>query len=139
MYSFKQSNGFTLIELMITIAIISILASIAIPGYQNYVQRGKVTEATATLADLRIKLEQYYQDNRTYVDGSCNPGGGTKYFDYNCSVAPDADSYTLQAVGKESEGMDGYIYTIDESNNKTSALPDGTTGNCWITKKGGSC
>src|SRR5690606_1858627 len=65
-----ENRGFTLIELMITVAIIAILAAVAVPSYQDYVRRGKVTEATATLAQFRIKMEQYFQDNQTYeLDG----------------------------------------------------------------------
>ena len=135
----KKVNGFTLIELMITIAIIGILGAIALPSYTNYVQQGKITEATSTLSDLRVRMEQYYQDNRTYVGGSCTPAGGVRYFVYSCSGAPDSDSYTIQAVGIAGEGMGGFRYTIDQSNAKTSTLPDGTIGNCWISKKGGSC
>ena len=69
---FKQ--GFTLIEVMITVAIIAILAAIAVPNYTDYVTRSKFTEAHGMLADLRVKMEQYYMDNRRY---STTTGGGT--------------------------------------------------------------
>jgi type IV pilus assembly protein PilE len=139
-------TGFSLIELMTVVAIIGIISAIALPAYQDYVARGKITEATSGLADLRVKLEQYYQDNRTYVgyvDGTCTPEGGgaaivqASNFDFACVV--DANSYSITATGKAAEGMPGYSYTIDEENAKTSATPDGGGGNCWVTKKGGSC
>lgn len=132
-------KGFTLIELMITVAIVAILASIALPSYQEYVTRARITEATSTLADLRIRMEQYYQDNRTYVGGPCAPAAGiAKFFNYTCSVAPTATAYTLQAAGEASEGMGSYNYTVDQSNAKTSTV-EGGSGSCWIMKKGGSC
>ena len=67
----RSNSGFTLIEVMITVAIVAILAAIAVPSYNEYVQRARITEATSALADMRNKMEQYFQDNRTWT-----PGGG---------------------------------------------------------------
>ncbi len=131
-------KGFTLIELMIVVAIIGTLASIAIPSYKDYVKRGKAAEATSTLADLRVKMEQYYQDNRTYVGGTCAPASGAKYFTYTCSVAASATAYTLQAAGNAAEDMGNFNFTVDQNNAKTSTY-DGTAGNCWLAKKDGTC
>ena len=61
-----RATGFTLIEVMIVVAIIAILASVAMPAYTDYIRRGATQEAFTTLADLRIRLEQHYQDNRAY-------------------------------------------------------------------------
>ena len=141
----KTQKGFTLVELMIVVVIVGILASIGIPAYGDYVQRGKLTEAMTELAGMRVKLEQYYQDNRTYV-GGCAAGtvaplpSGTKYFTYTCPVL-SASAFTVKATGIEAQGMDGFIYTIDQSNNKqTEDAPTGWgTGNCWISKKGDTC
>ena len=73
--SLKVQKGFTLIELMIVVAIIGILATIALPAYSNYVRSGKATEATSTLASARVQMEQHFQDNRTYVGGPCPAAG----------------------------------------------------------------
>lgn len=134
----SKNKGFTLIEVMIVVAIVGILASIALPAYNRYVQRGKIQEATTTLADLRVKLEQYFQDNRTYATFDCDPPtAGTKYFTYVCALA--LNTYTITATGQAGEDMGGFVYTIDESNSKTSTTPDGGGGNCWVTKAGASC
>jgi type IV pilus assembly protein PilE len=132
-------KGFTLVELMIVVAIIGILASIAIPAYTDYTKKGKAAEATGNLADLRVKMEQYFQDNRTYVGGNCTPTSGAKYFTYACSVAPSATAYTLKATGKATEDMGNFDFSVDQANGKTSHY-DGTAGaSCWLTSKTGSC
>ena len=83
----KTANGFTLIELVIVVAIIGFMLTIALPSYQDYVRRGKIGEATSELAAFRARQEQYFQDNRTYVSGGTTCGGtlpsGTKYFTYS--------------------------------------------------------
>jgi len=50
-------GGFTLIELMITVAVVGILAAVAFPSYTNYIRRGKIAEAQSTLSDLRLRAE----------------------------------------------------------------------------------
>ena len=134
-----QQTGFTLIELMIVVAVIGILAAIAIPNYSEYIKRGKAAEATSNLATLRVKMEQYFQDNRTYIGGACSPTSGAQYFTYTCSAAPTATAYTLKATGITAKGMANFEFTLNQSNTKTSKF-DGTVGTtCWLTKKGGAC
>lgn len=141
-------SGFTLIELMITVAIVAILASVALPSYTEYIQRSKTEEATSGLAELRVKMEQYFQDNRKYddyVDSGCKyvsngnlALSGDKYFAYTCESL--AGSYTLTATGRSGQNMSGFSYTINETGARTSTVPPSATVHaCWVTKKGGSC
>ena len=66
----RAGGGFTLIELMVVCAIVAILAAIAIPAYSDYIKRSHIIEATSRLSDLRVRLEQFFLDNRTYT-GAC--------------------------------------------------------------------
>lgn len=135
------NSGFTLIEMMITVAIVAIIAAVAYPSYQAYVRRGKVSEATSVLADARVKFEQYFQDNRTYVgyvNADCSPViAGTRYFTYTC--VGNAGTYSITATGNAGEGMSGYEYTINQSNTKTSKMPGATCNSAWIAKQGDPC
>lgn len=131
----RLQKGFTLVEIMIVVAIIGILASIAIPSYTDYVKRARASGATGALADMRIKMEQYFQDNRTYVGGPCAAATGTDtaYFAFGCSSAGTATTYTLTATG--SGVMAGYNYSIDQNNVKSSSFNSA----CWSLKPSGNC
>jgi type IV pilus assembly protein PilE len=135
-------KGFTLIELMIVVAIIGILASIVVPSYTEYVMRGKAAEATATLADLKSRMEQCFQDRKDYTHASCAAlcatPAGSRFFTYSCTPASTDSTYTLAAAAVAGQGVDGFSFTIDQDGAKTSNF-NGNTGNCWLNKKTGSC
>lgn len=133
----SKQYGFSLIEMMVVVAIMGILASIALPGYQDYVKSGNAAEAPANLANCRVQAEQFYQDNFTYVGYVCAPSD-SKFFDY--AVADQtATTYTLTATGKSSQNMGNFSFTLNQDNAKTSVY-DGTTGTgCWLTSPSGTC
>lgn len=134
-----NQKGFTLIELMIVVAVIGILASIAVPAYSEYVVRGKLVEATSALSDGRVRMEQFFQDNRTYAGGSPCPTA-TPNFTYSCSNLTST-TYTITATGTGS--ISDFAYTINQANAKsTTSLRSGwgtTPAVCWVTRKGGAC
>lgn len=143
----RRQQGFTLIELMITVAIIAFLSAIAIPSYTDYVSRARITEATNALSDMRLKMERYYQDNRRYdaVPPACSPNTvappptATAHFNYQCNVT-SSNTYDVEATG--TGAMAGFIFKIDESNRRsTTSVPAGwvTSVSCWVQRKDGSC
>lgn len=147
-----RSNGFTLVELLIVVAVIGILAAVAYPSYTSYVIRGKLAEGTSALSDGRIKMEQYFQDNRRYDSASALAANGcpttlqfpatTTNFAYSCSGL-SATAYTLTATGNFT--VPPFVYTINQTNTRqTTGAPTGWTAatmpaTCWLTKKGGQC
>ncbi len=140
-FKLSRMAGFTLIELMVTIVIVGILASIALPMYGDYVTRSRISDATGLLANKRARMELFFDNNHTYAGApECSSDTtSSQSFDFDCQAAA-ANSYILQAVGKGP--MLGFTFTIDEANAKaTTSAPSGWTTNttCWIKGRDGSC
>lgn len=141
-----RESGFTLLELMVVMAIMGILAAIAIPSYTGYVQRGKVIEAHTALAEYRVKLEQFYQDNRTYI-GTSGCGAAlpvAQYFTITCNAAADGQSYVSTATSKAGVGLGSagdFVFTVTDANAKATTKFAGTAvvAACWKLTKGQSC
>ena len=83
----KTQKGFTLIELMIVVAIIGILAAIAIPAYQDYIARAQVTDAVQLLGGLKTPLAEYYSDKGAWPLDIITELGGNTSGKYVSSVA----------------------------------------------------
>jgi type IV pilus assembly protein PilE len=146
----RRTGGFTLIEVMITVAIVAVLAAIALPSYADYITRSKIIDATSRLGDLKTDMEKYFMDNRSYQNGG-NCGVAAKIATMNADPSAaftigcvaDATTFTLTATGVAAKGMSGFVYTVDQTNaHATTGLPAGWAGSgsaCWVTRKDGSC
>ncbi len=130
----KPIRGFTLIEVMTTVAVIGILAAIAMPFYGDYIRRGQLQEAASSLTDGRVRMEQYFQDNQTYAGGPCP--GATKYFTFACNPTT-ASAFTITATGQGNAA--GFNYTINQDAVRTSTTAWGNGATCWILSKGATC
>ena len=142
-------GGFTLIELMIAVTVLGILAAIAYPQYTEFVQRSRITDATSALGDFRTRMEQFFQDNRTYANaGACgvpDPAvAGSSSFQLTCAGA-NATGYNVTAAGLASKGMSAFSYRLTVApagvTRATVSAPAGwaTPANCWAVRKNGDC
>lgn len=149
----RSNAGMTLIEVMIVVAIVAILAAIAMPNYTAYVQRSRLTEASAKLSDLRTRMEVFFQDNRGY--GTSGTGCGvpvstsnSNNFAFTCYLTNDpaattqSDTQSFVLHGTGTGPMAGFEYTIDQSSGKQTRNFVGRTGlpvACWLLRVGDQC
>jgi type IV pilus assembly protein PilE len=135
-----RERGFTLIEVMITVAIVAILSAIALPAYTAYVQRSRVPPALDALSALATRMEQRFQDSGSYANGdACGATmPTTENFAITCELSNDGQGFTATATG--SGPVDGYGFSIDHQGVRvTTAHPKGVPStNCW-SMKGTTC
>lgn len=138
----RRQEGFTLVELMIVVAILGVLGMIAVPLYNHYVAGAKISEARANLETIRLLEEQYYADQKTYLAGAtvaalADPATGLPgfepdkdptnladpfhklYYTYKVEAGVNAGGlpwFTATATSKRDPAQ---ILTINEKNEKT--------------------
>lgn len=136
MQTARTARGFTLIEVMITVAIVAILSAIALPAYTSYVQRSRVPPALDALSALATNMELRFQDAGAYTCPGTMPAAGD--FAITCSVTGGGQGFTATATG--SGRVAGFTYTINHQGVRaTTAHPKGVPAtSCW-SMKGSTC
>ncbi|UVE18493.1 prepilin-type N-terminal cleavage/methylation domain-containing protein [Pseudomonas sp. LS44] len=129
----NSTRGFTLIEMMITVAIIGILAAIAYPSYQEYVLRGNRTEGQALLNDAAARQERYYAQNNTYADTTAKLGyssANSANTLYVLSISnASATAYTLTATAQRTDSKCGNL-SLNQAGTK-GETGSGSATDCW--------
>lgn len=142
----RAARGFTLVEIMITVAIVGILTAVALPSYRDYVVRARLTEAFSGLSAAQPVAEQLWSNTRSFATlGTVVPRilpADTPTFTFTASNATPS-TYTVTATGTAQAA--GFVFTIDQSGNRaTTAVPANLTGwttnaSCWVDRRGGTC
>lgn len=135
-FNFKTSRGLTLIELMVTVAIIAIIAAVAVPAYEKQAQKSRRADGIALLMDAAAREERFVIDNNVYtttMTGSTGLGLASAdsqkgYYALSAVLGADSLSYTLTATAQNGQENDvcGNLTLTSKGVRSSSA-----SSNCW--------
>jgi type IV pilus assembly protein PilE len=148
MMVYSKKQGFTLVELVVVVAMVGILAAIAIPNYQDSVRKSRRKDAEGALVGFANAMERYFTEHNSYksaATGGADTGfppvtlysnqspvdGGTKYYDLKINAA-DVTTYTLEATPAGAQANDSCgILTVDNTGVRTAKKNNVSVPNCW--------
>lgn len=141
----KAESGFTLVELMVVIAILGVLAAIAIPNFMDYQKKAYKTEAKSTLTSIYSAMVAYAGDTGGFGDAKCCQTSGSEttnikvvipkgakyeYVLVNAVTAADSSKFRATATGKDGTLVAGDFWQIDQDKNLCTTALDGGTSKC---------
>lgn len=134
------NRGFSLLELMISVAIVGIVSAVALPSYQSYVLESHRIEAISALSDLYLQQISYFQENYHFAAQASLTVPATDYYTIavtspSAAAAATSSTFTITATAKGNQTSDTKckVFTITQLNAKTSVDSGGadSSGECW--------
>ncbi len=132
-----MQKGFSLIELLVVVAIVGILAGIAYPVYTDSVIKARRADAKTTLLDLAQRIERFYSENHNYTNVADDVGGTPQDSPdswYSITIASTATTYTLTAAPQSSQANDTECQSFTYNNLGQEGVTGGATltaQQCW--------
>jgi len=132
----SRAYGFTLIEAIIALVVMSILCAFAINSYSSYVKRARAVDALGQLNQFRTHMEKAFQDSGNYGTGACAVSlHWVANFTLSCELAQNGQAFIAKATGLAN--MAGYVFSINEQGTRrTEAFPAAAVpADCWMVEK----
>ncbi len=133
----KKQKGFTLIEVMIAVAIVAILSSIALPAYQEQVRTSKRTEAQNLLLGTATKQQRFHSDNMQFTNDLTNLGYGSPLktdsgaYTVTATTSADNSSFTLTATATTNQAKDNCGNLTLTNTSAKGKAGSKTLAECW--------
>ena len=129
----KSQRGITLIEVLITAAIVGILASVAWPAYERQNMKQKRAEAVVALTKISSELQRYFSDNLTYEDYVVSDGiaDAMKHYDVALNLAAKTYTVTATATGNQANDAECTSLTLDNAGRKSHTGTAPSAARCW--------
>lgn len=118
----RNTNGFSLIEMMVVLAIIVILTALAFPNFTKQIEQTRRTEATTALLEYALQFEEFYGTNYTYTGAdtfyglSSNPSTENNYYQLSSDIDEDGDGFTITATAQGTQAGDTSCLTLTIDN-----------------------